>query len=39
MAELGLSHGYAAMGDKLNSNLTYQRFKALWKDAEPVQLH
>ena len=39
MAELGLSRGYAAMGDKLNSNLTYQRFKALWKEAEPAQLH
>ncbi len=37
MAELGLSHGYAAMGDKLNSNLAYQRFKALWKEAEPGQ--
>jgi hypothetical protein len=37
MAELGLSRGYAAMGDKLNSSLTYQRFKDLWKEAEPGQ--
>ena len=37
MAELGLSRGYAAMGDKLNSNLAYQRFKDLWKEAEPAQ--
>ena len=37
LAELGLSHGYAAIGDKLNSNLTYQRFKTDPKEAEPVQ--
>ncbi len=37
MAELGLSRVYATMGDKLNSDLTHQRFKTLWKEAEPAQ--
>ena len=37
MAELGLARAYAAMGDKANSRVAYQRFAALWHEADRGQ--